>query len=367
MKFDSSCAGLTRASMQPHHPMDCRVKPGNDEEWARCSRNTLSRRSFLALLGGTAALAPLVARAQQPAMPLVGMLNSGNESAYGSRMAAFRQGLGEAGYVEGRNVSIEHRWANDHYDRLPALATELVQRRVAVLFAAGGGVAPQAAKSATSTIPIVFTGGFDPVQAGLVASINRPGGNMTGIIFLTNALEAKRLGLLHELVPQVRAIGVLVNPRNASVETVRKNLGEAAGALGVELRFVQADNAGEFDQAFSDLEQVDVHALLVASDSVFSGNAEALVALSARHKMTAMYFGRDFAKAGGLMSYGTSVDDAYRQAAVYVGRILKGEKPADLPVVQSTKFEFVINLKTAKALGVEFPSGLLSIADEVIE
>jgi len=327
----------------------------------------MRRREFITLLGGAAATWPHAARAQQPAMPVVGMLNSGNRDAYATRNAAFLKGLGEVGFSEGRNVAIEHRYADDHYDRLPGLAAELVQRPVAVLFAAGGGVAPQVAKAATATIPIVFTGGFDPVKAGLVASLNQPGGNVTGTTFLTNALEAKRLGLLHELLPQASVIGVLINPKNASVATVRADLSEAARGLGIELRMAQASSEGEFDAAFAGFDQDGVRALLVASDAAFAGNAKSLITLAERHKLPAIYFVREFAAVGGLMSYGTSFADAHRQAGAYVGRILKGEKPADLPVVQSAKFEFVINLKTAKALGLTYPPGLLAIADEVIE
>jgi putative ABC transport system substrate-binding protein len=330
----------------------------------------MRRRDFITLLGGASALPllrSLAARAQQSATPVIGMLNSGSSDAYATRNAAFLQGLGETGFIEGRNVAIEHRYANDHYDRLPGLAAELVQRPVAVLFAAGGGIAPQAAKAATATIPIVFSGGFDPVKAGLVASLNQPGGNVTGTTFLTNALEAKRLGLLHELLPHASVIGVLINPKNASVATVRADLSEAARGLGIELRMAQASSEGEFDAAFAGFDQAGVRALLVASDSAFSGNAKSLVTLAERHALPAIYFVREFAAVGGLMSYGTSFDDAYRQAGAFVGRILKGERLADLPVVQSTKFEFVINLKTAKALGITYPSGLLAIADEVIE
>jgi putative ABC transport system substrate-binding protein len=330
----------------------------------------MRRRDVIALLGGAAAAGlarPLAARAQQPALPVVGMLNSGSRDAYASRNAAFLEGLGETGFVEGRNVAIEHRYADDHYDRLPDLAAELVHRPVAVLFAAGGGVAPQAAKAATTTIPVVFTGGLDPVKAGLVASLNQPGGNVTGTTFLTNALEAKRLGLLHELVPQARVIGVLLNPKNASAETVRIDLNEAARDLKIELRIAPAASEGEFDAAFAGFDRDGVGAVLVASDAVFSGNAKSLVALAERHKLPTVYFVREFPAVGGLMSYGTSFDDAYRLAGGYVGRILKGEKPANLPVVQSSKFETVINLKTAKALGLSIPQTLLATADEVIE
>jgi putative ABC transport system substrate-binding protein len=330
----------------------------------------MRRREVIALFSGAAAsslLRPLAARAQQGAIPVVGMLNSGNRDAYATRNAAFLEGLGAAGFVEGRNVAIEHRYAEDHYDRLPDLAAELVHHPVAVLFAAGGGVAPQAAKAATATIPIVFTGGFDPVKAGLVASLNQPGGNVTGTTFLINALEAKRLGLLHELLPQASVIGVLINPKNASAATVRADLNEAARGLGIALRMAQASSEGEFDAAFAGFDQDGVRALLVAADAAFSGNAKSLITLAERHKLPAIYFVREFAAVGGLMSYGTSFDDAYRQAGGYVGRILKGEKPADLPIVQSAKFEFVINLKTAKTLGITYPPGLLAIADEVIE
>jgi putative ABC transport system substrate-binding protein len=328
----------------------------------------MRRREFITLSGAASAAAllhPRATRAQQPAMPVVGMLNSGSPDAYASRNTAFLEGLGAAGFVEGRNVAIEHRY--DHYDRLPDLAAELVHRPVAVLFAAGGGVAPQVAKAATATIPIVFTGGFDPVKAGLVASLNQPGGNVTGTTFLTNALEAKRLGLLHELLPQASVIGVLINPKNASVATVRADLSEAARGLGIALRMAQASSEREFDAAFAGFDQDGVRALLVASDAAFAGNAKSLITLAERHKLPAIYFVREFATIGGLMSYGTSFADAHRQAGTYVGRILKGEKPADLPVVQSAKFEFVINLKTAKSLGIPYPPGLLAIADEVIE
>ena len=327
----------------------------------------IGRREFVAALGGAALTWPLATRAQQSALPVVGMLNSGSRDAYETRNAAFLQSLAESGFIEGRNIAIEHRYADDHYDRLPSLAAELVRHPVAVLFASGGGVAPQAAKAATATIPIVFTGGLDPVKAGLVASLNQPGGNVTGTTFLTNALEVKRLGLLHELLPQVGVIGVLLNPKNASAAAVRGDLNEAARGLGIELRIAQVDSEREFDAVFTGFDQAGVRALLVASDAVFTGDARSLVALAERHALPAMYHLREFPAVGGLMSYGTSLDDAYRQAGRYVGRILKGEKPADLPVVQSTKFEFVINLKTAKALGITSPPGLLAIADEVIE
>ncbi len=330
----------------------------------------MRRREFIALLGGASAsplFRLLAAHAQQPAMPTVGILNSGSRDGFAARNTAFLQGLGEFGFIEDRNVAIERRFADDHYDRLPGLAAELVQRPVAVLFASGGGIAPQAARAATATIPIVFAGGFDPVKAGLVASLNQPGGNVTGTTFLTNALEAKRLGLLHELLPRTSVIGVLMNPKNVSAETARADLDGAARGLGIELRIAQASSEGEFDAAFAGIDQAGVRALLVASDALFSGKIKSLVTLAERHRLPAMYYLREFPAVGGLMSYGTSVGDANRQAGGYVGRILKGESPADLPVVQSTKFEFVINLKTAKALGLTYPPGLLAIADEVIE
>jgi putative ABC transport system substrate-binding protein len=327
----------------------------------------MRRREVIALLGAGAASSLVRPRAARAALPVVGMLNSGSRDAFAARNAAFLEGLGETGFIEDRNVAIERRFADDHYDRLPDLAAELVHRPVAALFASGGGVAPRVAKAATATIPIVFTGGFDPVKAGLVASLNRPGGNVTGITFLTNALETKRLGILHELVPQAGVIGVLMNPKNASAETVRADLNEAARGLGIALRIAQADNVSEFDAAFAELDLAGVRAMLVAADAVFTGNAKSLVALAERHRLPTIYFVRELPAVGGLMSYGTSFDDALRQAGGYVGRILKGEKPANLPVVQSAKFEFVINLKTAKALGLSIPQTLLATADEVIE
>jgi len=270
----------------------------------------MRRRDFITLLGGASALPllrSLAARAQQSATPVIGMLNSGSSDAYATRNAAFLQGLGETGFIEGRNVAIEHRYANDHYDRLPGLAAELVQRPVAVLFAAGGGIAPQAAKAATATIPIVFSGGFDPVKAGLVASLNQPGGNVTGTTFLTNALEAKRLGLLHELLPHASVIGVLINPKNASVATVRADLSEAARGLGIELRMAQASSEGEFDAAFAGFDQAGVRALLVASDSAFSGNAKSLVTLAEQTGGKSFYV-----DAGGLDEAFKKVSDDLR-------------------------------------------------------
>ena len=327
----------------------------------------MRRRDLIAGIAGLPVAWPLAVRAQQSVMPVVGTMQSGVPDAYAVRLRAFAQGLGDLGFVNGKNVTIEQRFADDQYERLPELAADLVRSQVSVIFASGGGLAPQAAKAATATIPIVFTGGLDPIKAGLVASLNRPGGNVTGVTFLTNALEAKRLGLLHELVPQAGVIGVLLNPKNASAETQRRDLRKSAGTLDVELQIVQASGEDEFDRAFAEFDQAGIRALLVASDAVFTGNAEAIVAQAARRKLPAIYFVRDFAVAGGLVSYGTSFADAYRQAGIYAARILKGDKPADLPVVQSSKFEFVVNLKTAKALGLAIPPALLATADEVIE
>jgi putative ABC transport system substrate-binding protein len=335
------------------------------------SFNRLRRREFVAMLGGAAAMWPLAARAQQP-MPVIGVLNA---SAPGenndNNLVAMRQGLRDAGYVEGRNVTIEYRYAENQYDRLPALAADLVRRRVAVIFASGGGVAAPAAKAATTTIPIVFAQGFDPVQSGLVPRLNRPGGNITGVSFAANLAEAKKLGLLHTVVPRATAIGVLMNPDNASVETQSRDLNEAAHALGLRLPFAFARNDGEFEPAFASFVQQGVGGIVVAADILFSQRVAQLVELAARHAIPAIYGTasdvRAFAAAGGLMSYGASISTAFHQAGVYIGRILHGEKPGDLPVMLPTKFELVINLKTAKALGIELPPTLSAIADEVIE
>jgi putative ABC transport system substrate-binding protein len=328
------------------------------------------RRDVITLLGGAAApslLWPRVARAQQQAMPVIGVLQSGAANENSDNLVALRQGLGEAGYVAGRNVAFEYRWADNHYDRLPELAADLVRRQVAVIYAAGGGVAPHAAKAATATIPIVFTSGFDPVQTGLIASLNRPGGNVTGVSFSSNVLEAKRLGLLRTVVPQATMVAVLLNPDNASSERQLRDLNEAARVLGIKLLVSYARRDDDFDPAFAGFVQQGAAGLCVAADAFFIQRTEQLVALAARHAIPAIYNIRGFAVAGGLMSYGTSIVAAYRQAGLYIGRILKGEKPADLPLMQPTKFEFAINLKTAKALGLTVPEGLILAADEVIE
>jgi putative tryptophan/tyrosine transport system substrate-binding protein len=324
------------------------------------------RREFITLLGGAAAAWPIAARAQQPAMPVVGFLNGGARDAFAPMVATFRQGLSEQGYEEGRNVAIEYRWAEGQFDRLRAMAVDLVGRNAAVI-AALGPPAALAAKDATSTIPIVFVTGFDPVQAGLVASLNRPGGNVTGVHVFLIGLEGKRLGLLRELAPHAVLMGLLVNPRSPDSEAQSKALQAAARAVGQDMVVVEAGSDGEFDAAFVALAQRQVGALVVAADQFFTARREQVVALAARYAMPAIYELSEYAVAGGLMSYGTSLRDGYYKNGVYVGRILKGAKAADLPVVQSTKFEFVINLKTAKALGLEVPPTLLARADEVIE
>ena len=328
------------------------------------------RREFITLLGGATAASsvswPLAARAQQPAMPVIGLLSS-SAPAGSSLPAMFRRGLGEVSYVEGRNVAIEFRWAEGQYDRLPALAADLVRKGVAVLGAFGGVHTAIAAKAASTSIPIVFAIGSDPVKFGLVASLNRPGGNITGVSFFTAELEAKRLGLLHELAPRATVIAALINPNNANAGNQSRELEEAAGTLGLQVRLVNAGADRDFDPAFAAMAQMRAGALLVAADPFFFSQRQHLVQLAARHAIPAIYEWREFAEAGGLASYGTNLADANRQAGVYAGRILKGEKPAELPVMQSTRFEFLINLKTAKALGLEVPPGLSARADEVIE
>ena len=327
----------------------------------------MRRRAFITLLGSATAAWPLAARAQQPAMPVIGFLNAQSAEALPHAVAAFRQGLNETGYAEGRNVAIEWRWAEGRGDRLPALAADLVQRQVAVIASTGGDPAALAAKRATTTLPIVFTMGGDPVALGLVASLNRPGGNMTGISQITVLLDPKRLEVLHELVPGIAVVAVLRNPNNASAEIQVQALQAAARAMGIELRFVSAATEPEIDAAFATLGELRIGALVVASDPFFNGRRQQIVAQATQLAVPTIFHQREFALDGGLMSYGTSVTDMYRQAAIYTGRILKGEKTADLPVQQSTKVEFVVNLKAAKTLGLAFPLPLIGRADEVIE
>ena len=328
----------------------------------------MKRRAFISLLGGAAAW-PLAARAQQATtMPVIGFISSRSSAEAAYATAAFHRGLKDLGYVEGDNIAIEYRWADGAYDRLPALAADLVRRRVAVIAATGGSLSGLAAKAATSSIPIVFVAGEDPVALGLVTSINRPGGNATGVYIFLSEMDAKRMELLRELVRNPALIAVLLNPTfTPSFEATSKEIAEAARAAGQRIDVIEARNEREIHSAFKRIEQLQPQALLVGSDPFFNARREQLVTLANHYGIPAIYELREFAAAGGLMSYGTSLTEAYRQVGVYTGRILKGEKPADLPVVQSTKFELVINLKTAKALGLTIPTTLLAQADEIIE
>ena len=328
----------------------------------------IARREFITLLGGAAAAWPLAARAQQPPMPLIGYLGvSSFEKSAGRSLHAFKRGLAESGYVEDRNVTIEYRWADDEYDRLPALAVELVQRGVEVLVAAGSPAALPA-KAATTVIPIVFMIGSDPVELGLVAGLNRPGGNLTGVAYLNVEVAPKRLELLHELIPTAKSIALLVNPANPVVADAQaKELQAAISTLGLNLMLVKASNPLEMEDAFATLVRERVEALQIGVDPLFGNHVDQLVTLAARHKVPTIYPWREFTAAGGLMNYGSSIPDAYRQVGVYTGQILKGAKPADLPVQRPTKLQFVLNLKAAKALDLNIPPTLLAIADEVIE
>jgi ABC-type uncharacterized transport system substrate-binding protein len=327
----------------------------------------MRRRQFIALVGGASVAWPLSARAQQAAMPVLGFLNSGSPDGYALQVNAFRQGLKEAGYVEGQNVTIEYRWANDQNDRLAALADDLVHRRVSVI-AATSTPANLVAKASTSTIPIVFTAGGDPVQLGLVASLNQPGGNVTGVTQLAVELAPKRLEVLHELVPTANVIALLVNPNDPTqAETVSRETESGARRLGLQLHIVQASAKHDLEGVFAIFPQMGASALVIGGGAFFNNHTEELATLAIRHSVPAIAQYRQFVTAGGLASYGGSITESYRLAGVYTGRILKGEKPADLPVQQATKVDLIINLKTAKALGITVPLSLLGRADEVIE
>jgi putative tryptophan/tyrosine transport system substrate-binding protein len=327
----------------------------------------IRRREFITLLGGAAAAWPAAARAQQGAMPIVGFVTNRSAEASVRQAAAFRRGLNETGYVEGQNVMVEYHWLEGHYDRLSAVMTDLVRRRVAVISTFANAPA-LAAKAATTTIPIVFGVGQDPVGMGLVASLARSGSNATGINFFNQEAVAKRLGLLHDLVPKAVRIAVLVNPNNPSaIESTLREIPEAARALGLQIAVLNASTSREIEAAFSTLVRDRADALFVAPDGFFTGRPVQFATLAAHHRIPAAYTQRDFVEAGGLMSYGTDIPGMYRQVGVYTGQILKGAKPADLPVIQSTKFEFVINLQTARALGFELPNSLQLLADQVIE
>ena len=329
--------------------------------------SAMNRRQFITLLGGAAAAWPLAARAQQPAMPVIGFLSSASPDAFEYLVAEFRRGLSNAGHVEGKSVLIEYRWAQFQYDRLQALAAELVRRSVTVIVASGGVEPTIAAKAATTTIPIVFTTGTDPVRQGLIANLNRPGGNVTGVSFFASSLGAKRLELLHELVPAAATVGMLVNPTNAAADLEVLDVQTAARALGVQVQLLTASTEHEINEAFGNLVQRRIGALLLQTDPLLLTRRTQLLALAQRHAIPTIYQFRELAAGGGLISYGPSNRDAYRKAGVYAGRILEGEKPADLPVQLPTRFELVLNLKTAKALGLTVPTSILVRADEVIE
>jgi putative ABC transport system substrate-binding protein len=326
----------------------------------------MRRREFIATLTG-AALWPLYALAQQSAVPVIGFLSSASPKPYAGRVAGFRKGLSETGYTDGQNVAIQFCWAQGQYDRLPLFAADLVRQNVAVIVSSGGDVAALAAKAATSSIPIVVVSGSDPVKAGLVASFNRPGGNITGASFVATELETKRLELIRDLVPTAAVIGILINPTNPAAESRSKDLQIAARTLDRDIHLVNVSNEGDLEEAFATLTRQPAGALLVSIDSFFTSQRDRLVALAARYTLPTIYPWREFVEADGLMSYGPVINEVYRQAGIYTGRILKGEKPADLPFVRPTKFELVINLKTATALGLTIPPLVLGRADEIIE
>jgi putative ABC transport system substrate-binding protein len=328
----------------------------------------MRRREFINLLGGTALAWPLAARGQQPALPVVGFINGGTADANARNAAGFRTGLNETGYVEGQNVTVEYHWLEGEYDRVPALLADLVHRHVAVIATPGFTPAARAAKAATATIPIVFGVAGDPVQLGLVASLARPGGNATGMNFFAQEVAAKRLRLLHDLVPKAVRIAVLVNPANASIaESTLLDVQQAAPTIGLQIQILNATTIDEIDAAFATIARERLDALFVAPDGFFVSRRGQLATLTVRDRIPSVYADSNYVSAGGLMSYGTDLADMFHQVGVYTGSILKGAKPADLPVLQSTKFEFVINLQTARALGIEVPIALLSIADKVIE
>ncbi len=327
----------------------------------------MRRRDFIKVVVGSTAVWPFTARAQQPTLPAIGFLNSASPKPWENYVAGFRTGLKDVGYVDGQNVTIEFRWAEGHYDRLPDMAADLVRRKVNVLVATGGDPSVVAAKAATSTIPIVFTTGVDPVRNGFVTSLSHPGGNMTGVNLFVTILDGKRLDLLRALVPRVQLIAALFNPSRPEHASHMKEIQEAARTIRQQIQILLARDEAAIDAAFANAAQLHAGAILVGSDPFFNSQRDKIIALAARYSIPAIYEQREFALAGGLMSYGTNLTDGYRQVGVYAGRILKGEKPGDLPIVQSSKFEFVINLKTAKALGLTIPQGLLNAADEVIE
>jgi putative ABC transport system substrate-binding protein len=327
----------------------------------------MKRREFITLLGGAAVAWPLAARAQQPPMPVIGFLHGASPSYLGQFVDALRKGLNEAGYVEGQNLAIEYRWAEGHYDRLAMLAADLVDRRVAVVLAMGGTDPARAAKAATSTIPVVFVSAADPVRTGLVASLNRPGGNVTGVSLIAAALDEKKMGLLHELVPKASVIAGLINPNYPRAKMQASEVQETARHLGVKAVILTAATDDEIDVAFASATRQGTGAMLVSSDPFFNSRSGRFVEQAARYSMPVIYPQREYVRGGGLISYGPDFSDGYRNGGVYVGKILKGAKPAELPVMQPTKFELVLNLKTAKTLGIEPPPTLLAIADEVIE